>query len=275
MGPWTRYTPKHLNQSPSKWARPVTILLAWYQTWSRTLDSLSGIQVWSLDIGVISENFLKMGIKISWNICKMRNDHCFNYASINPRSIKLKNLHALWEWNITNSFFESSGLIGFPLDLWRPPPANFLKLNFDGSYNPFTHSAGIGGIIRSSTITLIALYSGKVAVKGSPLCWDSIVAEKGGVLHWIRHFKFDNWRGQACVSGITSATRKPVLGCNDNMEEDDSRSISNSMVGGEIFHCSSNILENGPAKLENPSVSTFKANIPPPIHELCIHDIQT
>ncbi|RWR72601.1 hypothetical protein CKAN_00083600 [Cinnamomum micranthum f. kanehirae] len=57
---------------------------------------------------------------------------------------------------------EIAGSNEIPLDIWLPPDDNFVKLNFDGSYNPFTHDAGIGGIIRSSPGTLISAYSWKV-----------------------------------------------------------------------------------------------------------------
>ncbi|KAJ8643436.1 hypothetical protein MRB53_005184 [Persea americana] len=46
--------------------------------------------------------------------------------------------------------------------IWLPPDDNFVKLNFDGSYNPFTHDAGIRGIIRSSAGTLISANSWKL-----------------------------------------------------------------------------------------------------------------
>ncbi|XXG46054.1 hypothetical protein AAC387_Pa02g0987 [Persea americana] len=46
--------------------------------------------------------------------------------------------------------------------IWLPPDDNFVKLNFDGSYNPFTHDAGIRGIIRSSAGKLISAYSWKL-----------------------------------------------------------------------------------------------------------------
>ena len=57
-----------------------------------------------------------------------------------------------------------------------------MKLNFDGFYNPFTLTAGIGGIIRDSTGTLIMAFAGKVSadnaleaelkalIKGVELC---------------------------------------------------------------------------------------------------------
>lgn len=107
----------------------------------------------------------RLGILVFWYIWKMRNDYLFTYHPMKPLSVKIKIFHGLYEWNISNFLPTSAASLGLPPDIWLPPPGNYVKLNFDGSYNPFTKFAGIGGIIRSPAGTVLAAYAGKVSAE--------------------------------------------------------------------------------------------------------------
>lgn len=74
---------------------------------------------------------------------------------------------SLNEFHSANLFSLSSVPQGLPVDIWLPPSGNHAKVNFDGSFNPITKTAGIGGIIRSYAWSLLLAYSGRVATEPS------------------------------------------------------------------------------------------------------------
>ena len=53
----------------------------------------------------------------------------------------------------------SLSLVGFPNDQRFSPPSEHVKQNFDGSLNPFTHIACMGGIIRDMSGCMVAAYT--------------------------------------------------------------------------------------------------------------------
>eukprot|EP00268_Persea_americana_P052112 TRINITY_DN581_c0_g1_i1.p1 TRINITY_DN581_c0_g1~~TRINITY_DN581_c0_g1_i1.p1 ORF type:complete len:194 (-),score=26.59 TRINITY_DN581_c0_g1_i1:238-819(-) len=97
----------------------------------------------------------------------MRNEHIFLNSPIFPNSVKSKALFAFHEWNVSNLLSMAVSKTGLPPEIWLPPPANHVKLNFDGSFNPFSQIAGVGGIIHSSAGTLIEGYAEKVYASNS------------------------------------------------------------------------------------------------------------
>lgn len=66
-----------------------------------------------------------------------------------------------WEKQFTG------GNVGSSVDNWLPPPVGWFKLNFDGSYNPCTPIAGIGGMVRETYGHLVIAFVGKVSAHHS------------------------------------------------------------------------------------------------------------
>lgn len=62
---------------------------------------------------------------------------------------------ALHEWKVANTLFlPPVSNMALPPVVWNPTPYGIYKLNIDGSYNPNTRSAGVGGILRDAGGTL-------------------------------------------------------------------------------------------------------------------------
>lgn len=61
--------------------------------------------------------------------------------------MRYKTIHSLYEWTtLTESLILPGTSSGNTSDTWSPPPDVFIRLDFDGSLNPFIGSAGNGGV---------------------------------------------------------------------------------------------------------------------------------
>lgn len=108
------------------------------------------------------------GIFVAWFIWKMRCEHVFTQSLINPSSFIFKSIFVIHEWNYVNFISTPVKVSGVPPDIWIPPTGNQVKLSFDGSFNPFSQCAGIGGHnIRSSARTLIMGFEGRVSASNA------------------------------------------------------------------------------------------------------------
>lgn len=103
-----------------------------------------------------------------WYLWKARHSLLFQAQPFHPTSIIGKILQALHEWNVATSLFHNSRRRPSPPETWSAPPPSVHKLNIDGSFNPISGTAGIGGIIRDHHGDLIQAFSYATAAK-SPL----------------------------------------------------------------------------------------------------------
>lgn len=83
------------------------------------------------------------------------------------------------QWNSSHLYAGPGSYVGSSSDKWLSPPLGWFKLNFDGSFNQSSESAGIGGIIRDPFGIMFFAYAGKVTA-AHPLEAELLLAFKKG-----------------------------------------------------------------------------------------------
>ena len=64
------------------------------------------------------------------------------------------------------------------IQLWKPSPENFYKINNDGAYNQNTRTGGWGFVVRDSRAEVLLVRAGKISQAASALLTEAIAAVK-------------------------------------------------------------------------------------------------
>ena len=204
----------------------------------------------------------------------MRNEHIFLNSPIFPNLVKSKALFAFHEWNVSNLLSMTVSKTSLPLELWLPPPANHVKLNFDGSFNLFSQIAGVGGIICSPTETLIEGSAGKVYVSNS-LEAELLAIIKGLEICLKRGFNHVIIEGD-CLSSTQSLHKYNNLSWALMAHWRKLLNMLSQISWWEANYClrTTNKVADQLSKLYFLEIATFKSCLPLGVHKLYIQDLQ-
>lgn len=183
-------------------------------------------------------------------------------------------MHARLEQNFANFIVRSGPLPQLSPDIWTPPPPPTVKLNFDGSYNPVTEKAGIGGIVRNATGLLIVAYAGEV--KASHSIEAEIQALISGIELCVRLGHLDVIREGDCLVLIESLAACQGL---PYMFMENWRILLQKLKQlhtWQVRFCrrTSNQVADELSKLAPPLPAIFTGTLPPTIHDFYLEDMR-
>ncbi|KAJ1414333.1 Ribonuclease H domain [Sesbania bispinosa] len=181
---------------------------------------LPGARTWNLDKRIqslrqITDNFeihLSYLYCVLWIIWKNRSHYVYTQNQPSPVTV-IQQSNRLHGECLENLFGEGTNKENShhgsnrrqSVAPWRPPPARFVKVNVDASWDPLSKSGALAVVIRDS-IGVIQAGSSRIASSPSPLVAEALAARDGIVL--AMNLGFQQILLESDCLNIVSACRK-------------------------------------------------------------------